>query len=208
MPVKIRLQRRGRKKIPFYHIIIADTRAPRDGRFIEKIGTYNPMTVPATIVLDTEKAYEWLMNGAQPSDTVRAILRLKGVLYKKHLMVGVKKGALTEEEAEAKWKSWIEAKEEKINKRFEKSANERRAFLKKISGTPPPIPEKKVEVEAEEKAKAKAEEKKVDEEKEDAEAVAEENDKGTSREVAEKEPPQSKGTEESDQAAEAMSEEE
>ncbi|MDH3651908.1 MAG: 30S ribosomal protein S16, partial [Saprospiraceae bacterium] len=86
MPVKIRLQRRGRKKRPFYHIIIADSRAPRDGRFIESIGTYDPMTRPATINLDREKAYDWLMKGAQPTETMRAILRFKGVLYKKHLM--------------------------------------------------------------------------------------------------------------------------
>ena len=80
MPVKIRLQRRGRRKQPFYHIVVADGRAPRDGRFIEKIGIYNPMTVPATIDLDRDRAYDWLMKGAQPTDTARAILRFKGVL--------------------------------------------------------------------------------------------------------------------------------
>ncbi|MEO1714380.1 MAG: 30S ribosomal protein S16, partial [Bacteroidota bacterium] len=100
MPVKIRLQRRGRKKAPFYHIVVADSRAPRDGKFIEKVGTYNPLTKPATIDLDRDLAFDWLMKGAQPTDTVRAILRFKGVLYKKHLYRGVKKGALTQEEAE------------------------------------------------------------------------------------------------------------
>ena len=114
MAVKIRLQRRGRKKQPFYHIVVADSRSPRDGRFIEKIGVYNPMTKPATIELDRDKAFEWLMNGAQPTDTARAILRFKGVMYKKHLQRGVRKGALTVEEAESKFQSWVEAKEAKI----------------------------------------------------------------------------------------------
>ena len=102
MAVKIRLQRRGRRKAPFYHIVIADARAPRDGRFIEKIGTYNPMTKPATIDLDRDAAFDWLMKGAQPTDTARAILRFKGVLYRKHLQRGVKKGAMTQEQAVTK----------------------------------------------------------------------------------------------------------
>lgn len=134
MPVKIRLQRRGRKKRPFYQIVIADSRSPRDGRYIERIGTYNPMTKPATIELDREKAYDWLMKGAQPTDTVRAILRFKGVFYKKHLMRGVKKGALTLEEAEKKYQEWVEAKEEKIAKRFAQSAAEKAAFNAKVAG--------------------------------------------------------------------------
>ena len=96
----------GRKKSPFYHIVIADSRSPRDGRFIERIGSYNPMTKPATIDIDRDKAFEWLNNGAQPTDTVNAILRFKGVLYKKHLMRGVKKGALTIEQANEKHTSW------------------------------------------------------------------------------------------------------
>lgn len=91
MAVKIRLQRKGRKKAPFYHIVIADSRSPRDGRFIEKIGIYNPITKPATIDLDRDKAFEWLMKGAEPTDTINAILRYKGVLYRKHLARGVKK---------------------------------------------------------------------------------------------------------------------
>ena len=86
MPVKIRLARRGRRKQPYYHIIVADARAPRDGKFIEKIGSYNPMTKPATIELDREKAFEWLNKGAQPTDTARAILRFKGVMYKNCLL--------------------------------------------------------------------------------------------------------------------------
>ncbi|MEL6717431.1 MAG: 30S ribosomal protein S16 [Bacteroidota bacterium] len=134
MPVKIRLQRKGRKKRPFYHIVIADSRAPRDGKFIEKIGTYNPMTKPATIDLDRDKAYDWLMKGAQPTETARAILRFKGVLYKKHLMQGVKKGALTEEQAQEKLNAWIEAKEARTAARFEQSQKEIDDFNAKIAG--------------------------------------------------------------------------
>ena len=150
MPVKIRLQRKGRKKRPFYHIVIADARAPRDGRFIERIGSYNPMTKPATIDLDREKAYDWLMKGAQPTDTVRAILRFKGVLYKKHLMRGVKKGALTVEEADEKYNAWIEEKEAKVAARFAQTAEEKAAFLAKVSGTPPVVPAKEEVAEAQE----------------------------------------------------------
>ncbi len=138
MPVKIRLQRKGRKKRPFYHIVIADARAPRDGRFIERIGSYNPMTKPATIDIDRDKAYDWLMKGAQPTDTVRAILRFKGVLYRKHLLRGVKKGVLTQEEADKKYEEWINAKEERIAADFAKSAAEKAALYAKLSGTPPP----------------------------------------------------------------------
>ena len=111
MSVKIRLSRKGRKQAPFYHILVADSRSPRDGKFIEKIGTYNPMTKPATIELDRDAAYDWLTKGAQPTDTVRAILRFKGVYYKKHLMRGLKKGALTQEQVDTLLKQWIDAKE-------------------------------------------------------------------------------------------------
>ena len=113
MSVKIRLQRKGRKKKPFYHIVVADARSPRDGRFIEKIGTYNPLTKPATIEVDRDKAFDWVMKGAEPTDTVRAILRFKGVYYRKHLTRGVLKGAMSEDEAAKKYASWIHAKEEK-----------------------------------------------------------------------------------------------
>ncbi|MBN2638778.1 MAG: 30S ribosomal protein S16 [Bacteroidales bacterium] len=115
MPVKMRLQRFGKKGAPFYHIVIADGRAPRDGKFIEKIGTYNPTKVPAEINLDFDAALQWLHNGAQPSDTVRAILSYKGVLYKKHLQGGVKKGAFTEEEAEKRFNAWMKDKENRID---------------------------------------------------------------------------------------------
>ncbi len=114
MSVKIRLQRHGKKGKPFFHIVAADARSPRDGKFIERIGSYNPNTNPATIVLDTDKAVTWLFNGAQPTDTARAILSYKGVLYKAHLNKGVKKGALTQEQADAKFNAWLDAKDAKI----------------------------------------------------------------------------------------------
>ncbi len=119
MPVKIRLTRRGRKKAPFYHIVIADSRAPRDGRFIESIGKYNPITNPATIELDFDKALDWLLKGAQPTDTCRSILSYKGVMMKKHLLEGVKKGAFTEEQAEEKFQSWLKEKENKIQAKID-----------------------------------------------------------------------------------------
>ena len=115
MPARMRLQRHGKKGRPFYHIVIADGRAPRDGRFVEKIGTYNPLARPAEIEIDFEKAIQWLKNGASPSDTVRAILSYKGVLYKSHLLKGVTKGALTELQAEEKFNAWLTEKESKIN---------------------------------------------------------------------------------------------
>ena len=114
MPVKIRLQRHGKKGKPFYWVVAADSRAKRDGRFWEKIGTYNPNTNPATIDLDVDGAVKWLQNGAQPTDTAKAILSYKGALLKNHLASGVKKGALTEEQAEAKFNAWVEEKANKV----------------------------------------------------------------------------------------------
>ena len=114
MPVKLRLARHGRKKFAFYHIVAADGRAPRDGKFIEKLGIYNPNTNPATIELDFEKSLNWLEKGAQPTDTVRAILSYKGVLMKRHLLGGVRKGAFSEEEAEKRFAAWLKEKEGKI----------------------------------------------------------------------------------------------
>src|SRR3546814_6941089 len=111
MPVKIRLQRHGKKGRPFYQVVVADSRAPRDGRFIERLGTYNPNTNPETIELDVQLAVEWLGKGAQPKDTARSIFSYKGALYKRNLDVGVRKGAFTQEEAEAKFAEWLEAKE-------------------------------------------------------------------------------------------------
>ena len=114
MSVKIRLQRHGRKQAPYYHIVVADSRAPRDGKFIENLGFYKPQTVPATIELDLDKAVKWLENGAQPTDTCRAILSYKGVLMKKHLNGGVRKGVLTQEQADAKFEKWVEEKNAKV----------------------------------------------------------------------------------------------
>lgn len=114
MAVKIRLARRGRKKLAMYDVVVADARAPRDGRFIEKIGTYNPITNPASIVLKDDRAFHWLMNGAQPTDTVKAMLSYRGIMLKKHLQIGVVKGAITQEQADAKLAEWMQAKEAKI----------------------------------------------------------------------------------------------
>jgi small subunit ribosomal protein S16 len=127
MAVKIRLARKGRKKLAYYHIVVADSRSPRDGRYIEKIGKYNPITDPATIELDFNKALDWLQNGAQPTDTCRAILSYKGVLLKKHLIEGVKKGAFDEVEAEKRFNEWMMQNEEKIvskKTRLEKASDE------------------------------------------------------------------------------------
>jgi small subunit ribosomal protein S16 len=114
MATKIRLQRHGKKGKPFYYIVVADSRAPRDGRFIERLGSYNPNTNPATIEINFDKTLEWVNTGAQPTDTCRAILSYKGVLYKKHLEGGVKKGALTIEQAEEKFAAWLDQKAGKI----------------------------------------------------------------------------------------------
>ncbi|MGB1217151.1 MAG: 30S ribosomal protein S16 [Saprospiraceae bacterium] len=151
--VRLRLQRKGRKGRPFYHIVAADQRSKRDGRNIERLGSYNPMTNPATIEINKDAALEWLNKGAQPSDTVRAILRFKGVLYLRHLMGGVKKGALTEEQALAKYEEFVNAKDSKVAARFEVSKREKAEFLKKVSGTAPVIePEVVEEPAAEEEA--------------------------------------------------------
>ncbi|TNE95882.1 MAG: 30S ribosomal protein S16 [Bacteroidetes bacterium] len=114
MATKIRLQRHGKKAKAFYHIVIADSKAPRDGRFIEKVGTYNPNTNPATIEIDFDRALYWMQVGAQPTDTARAILSYRGVLYKNHLLNGVKKGALTAEQVEERYNKWVAEKEGKI----------------------------------------------------------------------------------------------
>ncbi|WBL25356.1 30S ribosomal protein S16 [Zunongwangia sp. HGR-M22] len=119
MPVKIRLQRHGKKGKPFYWIVAADARSKRDGKFLDKVGIYNPNTNPATIELDVDGAVKWLQNGAQPTDTARAILSYKGALLKNHLAGGVRKGALTEEEAEKKFQAWLEEKESKISNKKE-----------------------------------------------------------------------------------------
>ena len=124
MPVKIRLTRHGKKHNAYYHIVVADGRAPRDGKFIEVIGNYDPHTNPATIELNTEKALSWLSKGAQPTDTTRAILSYKGVLFKSHLQKGVTKGALTQEKADEQFQQWLEAKDHKIAEKKNRVAGE------------------------------------------------------------------------------------
>jgi len=131
MPVKIRLQRHGKKSYAFYHIVIADGRAPRDGKFIEKLGTYNPNTNPATIELDNDSALNWLKNGAQPTETARAILSYRGIMMKLHLDKGVIKGAMTQEQADAKFEKWLSDKSTKIDSKVIKLAEGRTDYYKK-----------------------------------------------------------------------------
>lgn len=119
MPVKIRLQRHGKKGKPFYWIVAADVRSKRDGKYLEKLGTYNPNTNPATIDLNVDGAVQWLQNGAQPTDTAKAILSYKGALLKNHLAGGVRKGALTQEQADAKFEAWVEEKAGKVGAKTE-----------------------------------------------------------------------------------------
>lgn len=114
MPTRIRLQRKGKKGQPFYHLVVADGRAPRDGKFIERLGTYNPMTHPATIVINFDRALYWVQTGAQPSDTARSILSNQGVMLKHHLIKGMAKGALTEEQVEERFNAWKEDKDAKL----------------------------------------------------------------------------------------------
>ena len=130
MPVKIRLQRHGRKGYAYYHIVIADSRAPRDGSFIERIGSYNPNTNPATINLKFDRALYWMQTGAQPTDTTRNILSDEGVLMMKHLLEGVKKGAFDEAEAQKRFAAWKSVKDGSVNKTKEQIAAEKAAAAK------------------------------------------------------------------------------
>lgn len=165
MPTKIRLQRHGKKAYAFFHIVVSDGRAPRDGKFIEKIGTYNPNTNPATIEIDMESAFNWIKDGAQPTDTCRAILSYKGVLMRHHLHRGVEKGALTQEQADAKLAKWMEEKNAKVegkksglsdaaanaNKKrlqMEKAANDARLAKIAAKNAAPAAEEPKAEAEA------------------------------------------------------------
>ncbi|WP_339610113.1 30S ribosomal protein S16 [uncultured Planktosalinus sp.] len=158
MPVKIRLQRHGKKGKPFYWIVAADARSPRDGKYLEKLGTYNPNVNPAIIDLDLDGSVKWLQNGAQPTDTARAILSYKGVMMKKHLLGGVAKGALTEEQVEEKFQAWLEekagrisAKKEGLSKADAKAKAEALAAEKAVN-------EKRMAAAAEAEAEANAEE--------------------------------------------------
>lgn len=133
MATKIRLQRKGRKSYPFYHVVVADSRAPRDGKFIEKIGTYNPNTDPATIDINSDRALYWLGVGAQPTDTARNVLSSQGVMLKKHLLGGVAKGAFSAEEAEKRFQAWASNKDkhlaEELNRKDAKAKAEIKARL-------------------------------------------------------------------------------
>lgn len=126
MPVKIRLQRHGSKKRPFYFIVVADARSPRDGKFIQKLGTYNPLTTPSTVQLDRQKSLDWLSKGAQPTDTVRKILSYKGVLYLKHLLRGVTLGLFDDATAMEKFQAWHTDHEAQVRQKQEASMRERR----------------------------------------------------------------------------------
>jgi small subunit ribosomal protein S16 len=140
MPVKMRLQRHGSKKRPFYFIVVADARAPRDGKFIQKIGTYNPLTVPATIQLDRQRALDWLHKGAEPTDTVRRILSFKGVLYLKHLLRGVKLGLFDEVTAMQKFEVWHKEHEAQLKKRSDEHRKQRQARRNPNQGARRPQP--------------------------------------------------------------------
>ena len=157
MAVKIRLARHGKKGYAFYHIVAADSRAPRDGKFIEKLGTYNPNTNPATIDLKFDRALDWLLKGAQPTDTCRAILSYKGVMYKKHLLGGVAKGAFTEAEAEAKFNKWAEEKQGKIDAKSNKLASDATAAKKAQFAAETKVKEERAAAIAEKKAALAAE---------------------------------------------------
>ncbi len=169
MATKIRLARHGRKGRPFYHVVIADSRAPRDGKFIEKIGTYDPNTDPATIDLKGDRALYWLQVGAQPTDTAKRILSYKGVLLKKHLLEGVKKGAFDEAAAEAKFEAWMKEKEAKVQAKISKLAQEGNSAAKSRLEA-----EAKVRADKEAEIAKKRAEAEAAKQAEEAEAAAEE----------------------------------
>ena len=172
MATKIRLQRRGRKSYAFYSIVIADARAPRDGRFTEKIGTYNPNTDPATVDLNFDRALYWVMNGAQPTDTVRNILSKEGVYMKKHLLGGVTKGAFDEAQAEAKFNAWKENKQNGLATLKAKQEEAKKA-------------EAKARLEAEKKVNETIAQKVAEKKAAEAAAQAEENAEATAEEATE-----------------------
>ncbi len=156
MSVKIRLQRHGKKGKPFFHIVVADARARRDGRFIEKLGVYNPITNPATIELDVDAAVKWLNNGAQPTDTARAILSYKGALYKKHLQGGVAKGAFDEAEAEKRFNAWLETKEAAVANKKDSLSKADKAAKKAALEAEAKVNEARIAAAAQAEADAKA----------------------------------------------------
>jgi small subunit ribosomal protein S16 len=185
MPVKLRLQRHGKKGKPFFWIVAADARSKRDGKFLDKLGIYNPNTNPATIELDVDGAVKWLEQGAQPTDTARAILSYKGALLKKHLAGGVKKGALTEEEAEKKFEAWLEEKDAKIAAKKDNLTKEEQEARKKALDAEKEVSAKREadSKEAEAAAAAEAEGAAVTEEGEPEANVEKEVDQETAEEA-------------------------
>lgn len=163
MPVKIRLSKKGRKKLPYYHIVVADSRAPRDGKFVERIGLYNPQTNPATIELNFDRALDWLQKGAQPTDTCRAILSEQGVMMKKHLLEGAKKGAFSVEEADSRFQKWLNEKEARLKNHADKISKGKADDTEKRLKAETKVKEAKAQ-EIAKKLKAKAEEEKATEE--------------------------------------------
>ena len=176
MATKIRLQRHGRKGYAFYHIVIADSRAPRDGKFIERIGFYNPNTNPATIDLKFDRALYWMGVGAQPTDTVRNILSNEGVLLKKHLLGGVAKGAFSETEAEKKFEAWKESKQTTVKAKISKLGETERAAAKAALEAEKAVNKAKAEALAAKKAEARAAKAKEAAEEAATEATAEVTD--------------------------------
>ncbi|MCR9182546.1 MAG: 30S ribosomal protein S16 [Flavobacteriaceae bacterium] len=173
MPVKIRLQRHGKKGKPFYWIVAADARAPRDGKYLEKLGTYNPNINPAEINIDIDGSVKWLQNGAQPTDTARAILSYKGVMMKKHLMGGVAKGALTEEQAEEKFQAWLEEKAGRVSAKKEGLSKAEAKAKADALAAEKAVNEKRMAAAAEAEADATAEEVPEEAAEETPEATAE-----------------------------------
>ena len=211
MATKIRLARHGKKGKPFYHIVTADSRAKRDGRYIERIGSYNPNTNPATIDIDFDRAMYWVGVGAQPTDTVRAMLSYKGVLYKNHLLNGVKKGALTNEQAEEKFAKWLSEKEAKIENKISSLAKEEDSAVKaklasekeKSEARAAALAEVAAEETAAEEAVAEATEEPATEEPAAGEPVAEATEEPATKEPATEEP----AAEEAEESASEGSEE-
>ncbi|MFW5793189.1 MAG: 30S ribosomal protein S16 [Bacteroidota bacterium] len=192
MPTRIRLQRKGKKGQAFYHLVVADGRAPRDGKFIEKLGTYNPITHPATIEIDFDRSLYWLQAGAQPSDTARSILSHKGVLLKDHLLRGMKKGALTENQVEEKFQAWLQDKEEKIQQAAKDATLSKKELDKKRLEEEKKVREareealaKKLAAESEKEAKAEAPAEEAEKETEESPATEEVKDEAPAEEVKE-----------------------
>jgi len=207
MGVKLRLQRHGRKKAPYYHIVVAPVTAPRDGRFIERIGYYNPTKVPAQIDIDVDKAVEWLDKGAQPTDTVRAILRYKGVLYKKHLLRGVKKGSFDLETAEAKFAEWQKSHENSVMDHIKSNEDKAAKAKAEEAAKYEALRQERIAAEQKELADAAAEAAKAEAATEEApaeEAAAEETI--TEEVTAEAETPAEEATSEAEKSADGEEE--